>query len=123
MRKRPISRVMLTGVVGLVLVFCLGGCDAYGANEIKARKRALDTDGCEHAGGAVVKCGSTYTSEWSDAAAAEVKAAVEGAVAQIQEEGEQAAETAVEAYTEEPRWEGATDYSQACSSSSGDLGC
>ena len=32
-------------------------------------------------------------------------------------------ETAVEAYTEQPRWEGATDYSQSCSSSSGDLGC
>ena len=34
-----------------------------------------------------------------------------------------ATETAVEAYTEESRWEGATDYSQSCSSSSGDLGC
>jgi phage protein D len=36
---------------------------------------------------------------------------------------QQATETAVEAYTEESRWEGATDYSQSCSSSSGDLGC
>ena len=34
-----------------------------------------------------------------------------------------ATETAVEAYTEESRWEGATDYSQSCSPSSGDLGC
>ena len=34
-----------------------------------------------------------------------------------------ATETAVEAYTEEPRWDGATDYSQSCSPSSGDLNC
>mgnify|MGYP001580541015 CR=1 FL=1 len=34
-----------------------------------------------------------------------------------------ATKTAVEAYTEEPRWDGATDYSQSCSPSSGDLNC
>ncbi len=36
---------------------------------------------------------------------------------------ELAAETAVEEYTQESRWEGATDYSQSCSGSSGDLNC
>lgn len=58
------------------------------------------------------------------------KAAPQKRLAEI-EEAEKAAqaaeqlatETAVEAYTEESRWEGATDYSQSCSSSSGDLGC
>ena len=94
MIKRPISRVMLTGAVGVVLVICLGGCSDF-----------CMTSSCEEE--KVAQNRQRFGTWNNDAWRAERRAA----------------ETAVEAYTEEPRWEGATDYSQSCSSSSGDLNC
>jgi DNA/RNA-binding domain of Phe-tRNA-synthetase-like protein len=114
-----ISRVMLTGVVGVVLV----ACQTHQERLIESGEMEPPTEVCWKDDNGGLFCRMEYSNERSDAAAAEVTTANAGAAAQIQELGEQAAETAVEAYTEEPRWEGATDYSQACSSSSGDLGC
>ncbi len=114
MIKRPILRVMLTGVVGVVLFAGLGGCSqSLKTEEVANAAVQHASDLCsnpEHhgQGRTLLNCDNV------DALAAQPS---------ILDGGLLAAETAVDAYTEEPRWEGATDYSQACSPSSGDLGC
>jgi hypothetical protein len=116
-----IYRVVLTGVVGVIVAAVLAGCSDYGwAGSVESRLLK-----CASPDGHPDYPGDDICDAEADAAtlAAEEKQVNAIATAQIQELGKQAAETAVEAYTEEPRWEGATDYSQACSSSSGDLGC
>lgn len=170
--KRPISRVILSGVVGVVSAVFLTGCtpecdDAecdvmaaadptrvdwpnesmfklnendrkYTKIEAAIAREAIDT-GAElvyilpsPAYGprfAIQKvdeqgAGTANDSKSTQEGAALTRKALDtGAELEIQKINEQATETAVEAYTEEPRWDGASEYSQACSPSSGDLGC
>ena len=112
MIKCSISRVMLTGVVGMVVVtFLAAGCS------IKDTMNKVASAKVEAAVGMCAGQDHEGVNELFDCEA------VKEADTYILEGGLLETETAVDAYTEEPRWEGATDYSQACSSSSGDLGC
>ena len=162
--KRPISRVILSGVVGVVSFLLLpGGCASsacdewdvceilqeadpnnesgtigYTEAEVDIAREAQDTgaelvyddphplDGPRFR---LRKMDEQATETANDSKSTEEGAALAreaqhtGAELEIKKINEQATETAVEAYTEEPRWDGASEYSQACSPSSGDLGC
>ena len=171
--KRPISRVILSGVVGVAVVLALGGCSKgpchkndtcealrdsdpnrtvkqgaisrsyddskYTKAEAAIAKEALDT-GAElvyiwkrgmpkDPSFAILKRDEQATEAAHNTMSTKEEATLAreaqdtGAELEIKKINEQATETAVEAYTEEPRWDGASEYSQACSPSSGDLGC
>lgn len=102
--KRSLAGVISTVILGTISILSLSGCNCDGGSSNPIMN-------CETQKEREARAEDLWESSYANGKA--------------QEEILQPppAATVVEEYTEEPRWEGATDYSQSCSSSSGDLNC